>query len=519
MKYIIVFLVCISSYLLSQGVVEDIILFDTPIQYETFPAKSSDICRELFIGIYINSDITSDSIVEASMQDVVHHYDTIGFDLTFEKNYISIEDTLLDNSLEAFYAIANAVNPSLYDINLLVSQKVDGGIGAVQQLGQRWNFAVAGLLEQTPPTCTPKEWNNLVISHEIGHVIGSMHEHDCVWNGDNTALNNCVYFDQCRQETPILSGGTMGYCHLIGRLSLKWLEPVKRQLWASYDAFRQDNCNIEIICKDSVEVVIVFDERPDDIYWTFGDRSSPSYDRNILADTLTLCPSDCDTLTIYDKYGDGLWGQCFSGFILYEDEVIEFGGSSVEIPICKKPDVIPCIYLDDFELYYGQSSQDTFYTTSSNFATLSQNTWLNKRIDYFATNNSYLRFEIKSDQVVDIQGIAVAEKLNPFIDRSGIFNVLGDQEIGTTLQNYPLNVWNTVEVKLSPGQKNYLFLIHDNDRRRGGTTQFKNLCIYEKQNVSTEETGLFYNILGQPSDMRIPGIYFNQKEKRVVIPR
>ena len=63
-----------------------------------------------------------------------------------------------------------------------------------------------------------------VIAHEMGHVLGSNHTHDCVWNGDNTAIDGCgpskgykSSVGSCPDvEIPMDSGGTiMSYCHLV----------------------------------------------------------------------------------------------------------------------------------------------------------------------------------------------------------------------------------------------------------------------------------------------------------------
>lgn len=69
-------------------------------------------------------------------------------------------------------------------------------------------------------------WTIMVVTHEFGHLIGSPHTHACVWNGNNTAIDNCGPFalgedwegGECTDfSNPIIpeEGGTiMSYCHL-----------------------------------------------------------------------------------------------------------------------------------------------------------------------------------------------------------------------------------------------------------------------------------------------------------------
>ncbi len=68
-------------------------------------------------------------------------------------------------------------------------------------------------------------WTVMVITHEFGHLLGSPHTHSCVWNGNNTSIDNCgpeaLGEDwegaECMTSPPTIpdEGGTiMSYCHL-----------------------------------------------------------------------------------------------------------------------------------------------------------------------------------------------------------------------------------------------------------------------------------------------------------------
>lgn len=70
-------------------------------------------------------------------------------------------------------------------------------------------------------------WDVYVITHELGHLLGSPHTHACVWNGNNTAIDNCgptfsntvTEGVQCLTTPPTIpteeeKGTIMSYCHL-----------------------------------------------------------------------------------------------------------------------------------------------------------------------------------------------------------------------------------------------------------------------------------------------------------------
>ena len=68
-------------------------------------------------------------------------------------------------------------------------------------------------------------WTIEVLTHEIGHNLGSPHTHACAWNGNNTAIDGCGpaagYSEGCNAPLPA-SGTVMSYCHLIGGVGINF---------------------------------------------------------------------------------------------------------------------------------------------------------------------------------------------------------------------------------------------------------------------------------------------------------
>ena len=104
------------------------------------------------------------------------------------------------------------------DLAHLLDLPVTGGVAYINSLCQNFNYAFSGLSlnYQELPTYS---WTVNVVSHEMGHSLGSPHTHACFWNGDNTAIDSCGpnngYSEGCDDADIPSEGGTiMSYCHL-----------------------------------------------------------------------------------------------------------------------------------------------------------------------------------------------------------------------------------------------------------------------------------------------------------------
>lgn len=140
-------------------------------------------------------------------------------------------DTYPTNSTSNTLVSFRSARPTFNgDIAHLVSrgQPSGGGIAYRPGLCNGYGYAYS-YVNSTYLAFPTYSWTANVITHEMGHNLGSPHTHDCAWNGNNTPLDGCgpaagySGTGSCvALPAPVapFKGTIMSYCHLLGNIGI-----------------------------------------------------------------------------------------------------------------------------------------------------------------------------------------------------------------------------------------------------------------------------------------------------------
>lgn len=444
--------------------------------------------------------------------------------------------------LNQFQSIRTSFNG---DLAQLLSYKASGGIAVLNGLchpytSAKLSFSSVNTSYNTVPTYS---FTVMVVTHELGHLLGSHHTHACVWNGNNTAIDGCAGFTEggCPNPGNPSGGGTiMSYCHISSAginfnlgLGTQPGNVIRNKVAAASclqtcgtggggndgggnnGGGNNGGGSNSGTCSDNAVIFrLVLDNYGTETTWRLRNgagsvvESGGPYEKGKngtqIRDTFCL-PDGCYTFEIFDSYGDGIccaYGNGVYSLTTLDGKTIKTGGSfgsSETTNFCVPGSTggggndgggnnSNCTQID-FKNYsinsYGGGQDIGTYTLLNNGAELKiqNNAWKSIALNYTVTANTVLEFEFGSTLMGEVHGIGFDNDNNISANRT--FKLYGTQAWGIqNFNNYPGdNTWRRYVIPVGQfytGQFDRLFFVCDNDSgNRNGNSYFRNIKIYE----------------------------------------
>jgi hypothetical protein len=219
---------------------EDLSFECESIELEKFVApdnfKSTTTC-ESAINIYVECDYDMYQNFNSNVTDVQDYvtdifneistlYDNEDIEILISQIVVWTSADSYTNNSSGLYdfkddMIANGYNGDVAHL-LTNDAGANGGIAYVDQLCGSFPFAYADIVNSYHPYPT-YSWDVQVVTHEIGHVLGSRHTHQCVWGpNNNEQIDDCgnvaggsagSCYDPASPILPAVGGTIMSYCH------------------------------------------------------------------------------------------------------------------------------------------------------------------------------------------------------------------------------------------------------------------------------------------------------------------
>lgn len=219
---------------------------------------------------------------------------------------------LADESGDWLTAFGDETQSNMHgaDLAMLITNK-NAGMGGIAWLGvlcstynPQWSsgpYAFADIDGDFNASTLPSfHWDIEVMTHEMGHNLGSPHTHACFWNGNNTNIDGCAptansaYSEGSCPIGPVptaaVGGSIMSYCHLLSGVGIKFANgfgPQPAQLIR--DEINNSSCATAYIASKPINVsdslIIANRECEDDLgvtyYW--NDNNSMDEGDDIIA--------------------------------------------------------------------------------------------------------------------------------------------------------------------------------------------------------------------------------------------
>lgn len=199
---------------------------DNPNNNTTQAVKCTNWYWEVDYDVYTGKGSVANvtSYINGIFNQVAALYENDGMTITLKTLYVwNTSDPYTgpstSNYLDQFGSYRTSFNG---DLAHLIGYKGGGGIAWINGLCKsttKYKMAYSAI-NSTYSNIPLYSWTINVVAHEQGHLFGSSHTHDCVWNGNNTAIDGCgpnagyAGNGTCARGPIPAKGTIMSYCHL-----------------------------------------------------------------------------------------------------------------------------------------------------------------------------------------------------------------------------------------------------------------------------------------------------------------
>jgi hypothetical protein len=300
---------------------------DEPIDmsYDSIQLKSNldsipsiSIYLEIDYHTFLDFDMDLQSINDWAIllfSEVAAVYAIDGIDIMLEEVFIWRGEDIFDLDTGPFQVL-NVFSDKILsntpraDAHLLLSTRYISGVANLQSLCLHDDLdnpiAAAGIatgLEKTTSFNHDYNWSTYVISHELGHILGSRHTHACIWLDGSQALDDCASTEgSCdRGDRPGQGEGTiMSYCHRWQSIGINFTNGLGKEPSTLIKAnIRNQACSLPSMCHigtpcDDDDRCTINDRFIDDYCSCIGDLLDVNF--NDICDLDENCP---DTLVIH----------------------------------------------------------------------------------------------------------------------------------------------------------------------------------------------------------------------------
>ena len=204
-----------------------------PVPPGTLTTKCVDWYYETDYDIFLGKGSVSavNTYIQGMFNQVATLYNNDGISVTLQTLFIwdttdPYTGTTTSNYLNQFGAYRTSFSG---DLAMLIGYNGGGGVAYVNGLCATSNQYKMGYsaIQSSYQNVPTYSWTVEVVTHEGGHLLGSRHTHDCVWNGNNTRIDGCGpaagYNSGSCASGPIPSSGTiMSYCHLVSGVGINF---------------------------------------------------------------------------------------------------------------------------------------------------------------------------------------------------------------------------------------------------------------------------------------------------------